>query len=182
MANHKKAIVQYDFNLNVVHTFDSIYEALELYDIPGLYNILKRDYRKAYGFYWSYSNIDITTEKRLILVVDRSFNELGRYTSIKEASDDMCINCKDIFNAIMNGSPRHDMFFINITYDKSMQQIVELNENYELVHIYDRLYDISKNAKQISNKICYACTSGKQVNGKYYARLDNFLTKIQNLL
>lgn len=183
---NSRGVVQYDFNFNVIAIYKNAYDVVNSLNITRIYDILKLSDRKAYGYFWSFSDVDVMHEKRTILAAfinNTSENQFTFYNSIYEASADTCISGASIFSSIMKGTCINNTIFIELC--DCSHKIVELNENFCVVAIYDKLSDAVKRSGISANSICYMLRKYKdiapeRITDKTFMKLNSYIKIFAN--
>lgn len=181
-----REVTQYDFSFNAVATYKNTYHVLNSINITRIYDILKLSNRKAYGYFWSFSDIDVMHEKRVVIAIfenDASDNKYVFYDSISEAAIDTCTNEADVFSSMMTGIPVNGTLFTE--YCDDTHKILELNKDYNVVAIHDKLSDAVKSSGISANNICYILRKNesltpKYIKGKTYIKLKSYVNLFTN--
>lgn len=167
MANERK-VTQYDFSFNKIAEYKNVYHVLNSINATQIYDILKRTDRKAYGYFWSFSDVDVMHEKRVVLAVfaDKAYeNTFAFYNSIHEASIDTCIDERSIFSSMMNGTLEDGIAFIE--YNETTQKVLELNKDFFIVKVHDKLSDAVKSSGLSANTISYMYRKNEALEAKF---------------
>lgn len=169
-----KPVLQYSLNGELLAEYDSIVDAEATIKHYGLSRPINSRNRVWKGSYWVFKDCNFITEQRYIICLDTHGSIIGTYNSIKEASDDTCIEPLIIFTSMLNYNRVEGFYFIDSENIK--MQILEMNAyDATIANIYPKLNMACVAAKIKATELYYSCKAEKAINGKIYYKLSEYI-------